>query len=214
MRNSYPTPSPSPFGSTYSFLQSSNYQNADIDHHPDNNIEAIREPPRPTKSNIHMDTESLDRVRSLAEWEAGQILGKDYFDSKERMIKKIDAITACLALEPQVGGFVQSANPPSTADFGKGVGGESMSLDKLNSIDDYGYSLGNYIAADPADDSNFLARVSVREMSTFPGYLRGIPPPSGLGTGGTGENPGQGGELEEGYEDCGWEEVVVVASRG
>lgn len=162
-----------------------------------------------------MDTESLDRVRSsLAEWEAGQILGKDYFDSKERMTRKIDATTACLALEPQVGGFVQSANAPSTASFGKGVGGEPISLNTLNSIDDYGYSLRNYIAADPADDSNFLAGVSVREVSTLPGYVCDVPPPSGLGTGATGENLGQDGEPEEGYEDCGWEVVAAVVSRG
>jgi len=161
-----------------------------------------------------MDTESPDRVRSsLAEWEAGQILSKDYFDSKERMIKEIDAITACLALEPQVGGFVQSANAPSTANFGEGVGGEPISLDTLNSIDDYGYSLRNYIAADPVDDSNFLAGVSVREVSTFPGYVHDIPP-SEVGTGAIRENPGQDGGLEEGYEDCGWEVVVAVASRG
>lgn len=215
MRNTYPTPSPSPVGSSYSFLQSSNYQNADIDRHPGNNIGAIREPPRPTKNSIHIGTESLDRVRSsLAEWEAGQILGQDYFDSKERMTKKIDAITSCLALEPQVSGFVQSANAPSTASFGNGVGGEPMSLDTLNSIDDYGYSLRNYIAADPADDSNFLAGVPVREVSTLPGYARDIPPPSGLGTEAAGESLEQDGELEEGYEDCGWEVVVGVASRG
>ena len=130
------------------------------------------------------------------------------------MMGKIDEITACLALEPQVDGSVQSANAPHTANFGKGAGGEPMSLNTLNSIHDYGYSLRNYIAADLADDSNFLQRISVRKVSALPVFVRDIPPPSGLGTGETGEKLDQDGELEEGYEDRRWEVVAGAASCG
>jgi len=162
-----------------------------------------------------MATESPDQVSSsLAKWEATQNLGRRYFDTKEGMMKKIDAIIACLSLEPQADGFDWPSNAPPTANFGKGAGGEPMSLDTLNSIDDYGYSLRNYIAADPADDSSFLAGIPVRKVSTLPGFVRGIPSPSGLGTGAVGEKLEQDGGLEEGYEDSGWEVVAGAAGRG
>ena len=207
MGNTYPTPGPAPVSSAYRFLQNNNRQNVDIRCQPGEDIRAIHHPPRPT-------TESLDQVRSsLAKWEAGQNLGTDYFNAKEGMMGKIDAITACLALEPQVDGFVQSANASPT-NFGKGAGGEPMSLDTLNSIDDYGYSLRNYITADLADDSNFLQRVSVGKVSTLPVFVGEIPPPSGLGTGATGEELDRGGGLEEGYEGSGWEVAAGAASCG
>ncbi|PWW76055.1 hypothetical protein C7212DRAFT_344522 [Tuber magnatum] len=195
------TPSGSPAGYTIDRPQRNNGQKVGFGCPPSGDIGDIRGPPRPTNSCIRMVTETPDQVRaSLAKWEEGQKLGGGYFQAKERMAKEIDSMATPLSLEPQVNGSVQLVNGHPTASPGEEVGGGPLSLDALNSPNDYGYSLRNFTTCDPVDDSSFLARIPIG-VYMGPGYVRDIPPTSGLQKGATGEEMGQGGRRERGRED-------------
>ncbi|KAG0134169.1 hypothetical protein HOY82DRAFT_638504 [Tuber indicum] len=207
------TPGTSSAASAPGFSRSGQDHNAGIGRRPSRRARASRNPPGRTTNGTRMGTETPEQVRaSLDLWEPSQELDRDYFDAKEKMEKRIEAITAPLSLDPRANDFVQPANGHPTPNFQGEVGGEPMTLDALRPVNrDYGYSMRNFIT----DDSNIPAGgAPVGEIYSYPEYAHRIPSTSGLRTGATWGRSEKDGRVGRGYGSCGWgEEVVGTPSR-